>query len=63
MPLSYVPFLLFRLGVDNQAEQIRVIDGAKAPGKRRKGVAFFVRHFPVRWHFLPMKRKLTSRHS
>jgi hypothetical protein len=31
----------------NQVEQMRVIDGAKAQGKRRKGVPFFVRHFPV----------------
>jgi hypothetical protein len=26
---------------------MRTIDGAKVAGKRRKGVAFFVRHFPV----------------
>jgi hypothetical protein len=38
---------MFVSSLMNQAEQMRVIDGAKAPGKRRKGVAFFVRHFPV----------------
>jgi hypothetical protein len=34
---------------------MRTIDGAKVAGKRRKGVAFFVRHFPVscRLHDIP----------
>jgi hypothetical protein len=31
----------------SQNEQIRVIDGAKTSIKRRKGVAFFVKHVPV----------------
>jgi hypothetical protein len=48
MLLLYVPSSIYPMGTttDSQGEQMRIIDGAKA-SKRRKGVAFFVRHFPV----------------
>lgn len=30
-----------------QNEQVKVIDAARMSVKRRKGVAFFIKHFPV----------------
>jgi hypothetical protein len=35
-----------------QNEQVKVIDAARMSVKRRKGVAFFVKHFPVRSRLL-----------
>jgi hypothetical protein len=47
-PLSSGRVLRSRSGADDmQNEQIRVIEAAKVTVKKRKGVAFFVRHFPV----------------
>jgi hypothetical protein len=32
---------------DEQNEQVKIIDNAKTNVRKRKGVAFFIRHFPT----------------